>query len=211
MTTRAILFDFNGTLSHDEPVWFEVYRELYAARGRPITHEEYFSRLAGLSDEEGVRTWLGEDDPALVEEGIARFLAAAADGSTVPPASREAVAAAAALVPVGIVTTARRAVLEQVVAAAGLATHLSVTVAAEDVARTKPDPEGYLMALDRLDGGIAPEAVLVLEDTPLGVTAAKAAGMRCAAVLGSAPPERLGHADEIVERLDAETVLRLAR
>ena len=38
--TRAVLFDFNGTLSHDEPIWFEVYRELYAERGRPITREE---------------------------------------------------------------------------------------------------------------------------------------------------------------------------
>lgn len=209
MSTRAVLFDFNGTLSHDEPIWFEVYRELYAARGRPITREEYFEQLAGLSDEEGVERWLGARDPALVQEGIARFLAAAGDGSTVPLSSREAVAAAAALVPVGIVTTARREVLDGIVAAAGLTRHLSLTVTAEDVMRTKPDPEGYLAALARLGAGIAPGEVLVFEDTPLGVAAAKAAGMRCAAVLGSAPAERLDEADEIVERLDAATVLRL--
>lgn len=209
MSTRAVLFDFNGTLSRDEPIWFEVYRELYAARGRPITREEYFEQLAGLSDEEGVERWLGARDPALVQEGIARFLAAAGDGSTVPLSSREAVAAAAALVPVGIVTTARREVLDGIVAAAGLTRHLSLTVTAEDVMRTKPDPEGYLAALARLGAGIAPGEVLVFEDTPLGVAAAKAAGMRCAAVLGSAPAQRLDEADEIVERLDAATVLRL--
>ena len=207
--TRAILFDFNGTLSHDEPIWFVVYRELYADRGRPITREEYFGQLAGLSDEEGVTTWLGASDPELIREGIARFLAAAGDGSTVPPASREAVAAAAEVVPVGIVTTARREVLDRIVAAAGLASRISLTVTAEDVSRTKPDPEGYLVALDRLGAEVDAASVLVFEDTPLGVTAAKAAGMRCAAVLGSAPRERLGHADEIVERLDAVTVLRL--
>ena len=206
--TRAVLFDFNGTLSHDEPVWFEIYRELYAERGRPITREEYFTQLAGLSDAEGVRAWLGEDDPELIERGIGAYLAAAGDGSTVPPASREAVAIAAARVPVGIVTTAKRAVLDRIVAAAGLAPHLAFTVTAEDVTRTKPDPEGYLVAFSRLPG-IDPADVLVLEDTPLGVAAAKAAGMRCAAVLGSAPPERLGAADEIVERLDGETILRL--
>jgi beta-phosphoglucomutase len=206
--TRAVLFDFNGTLSHDEPVWFEVYRALYAERGRPITREEYFAQLAGLSDVEGVRTWLGEDDPELIERGIEAYLAAAGDGSTVPAASREAVAAAAARVPVGVVTTARRHVLDPIVAAAGLAPHLAFTVTAEDVHRTKPDPEGYLVALSRLPG-VEPGDVLVLEDTPLGVAAAKAAGMRCAAVLGSAPAERLGEADEIVERLDGETILRL--
>ena len=134
--TRAVLFDFNGTLSHDEPIWFEVYRELYAERGRPITREEYFGQLAGLSDEEGVTTWLGASDPELIREGIARFLAAAGDGSTVPPASREAVAAAAEVVPVGIVTTARREVLDRTVAAAGLASCISLTVTAEDVSRT---------------------------------------------------------------------------
>jgi beta-phosphoglucomutase len=208
VSSRAVLFDFNGTLSHDEPIWFEVYRELYAARGRPITRAEYFEQLAGLSDEEGVERWLGASDPELIREGIARFLAAAGDGSTVPLDSREAVAAAAALVPVGIVTTARRHVLDGIVAAAGLTRHVTLTVTAEDVTRTKPDPEGYLVALARLDGVVAQE-VLVFEDTPLGITAAKAAGMRCAAVLGSAPAERLGHADEIVERLDAATVLRL--
>ena len=207
--TRAVLFDFNGTLSHDEPIWFQVYEQLYAERGRPITREQYFEQLAGLSDEEGVLTWLGVSDPALIDEGIARYLAAAADGSTVPQSSRDAVAAAAAVVPVGIVTTARRRVLDAVVAAAGLTTHVSLTVTAEDVTRTKPDPEGYLVALARLGDEIDPADVLVFEDTPLGVTAAKEAGMRCAAVLGSAPPERLGHADEIVERLDAETVRRL--
>ena len=146
--TRAILFDFNGTLSHDEPIWFEVYRELYAERGRPITREEYFEQLAGLSDEEGVQTWLGRSDPELVREGIARFLLAAGDGSTVPSASRDAVAAAAAVVPVGIVTTARRAVLDMVVHAAGLTAHLSFTVTADDVTRTKPDPEGYLLCVN---------------------------------------------------------------
>jgi beta-phosphoglucomutase-like phosphatase (HAD superfamily) len=208
MTTRAVLFDFNGTLSHDEPLWFEVYRELYAERGRPITREEYFGQLAGLSDVEGVRAWLGDDDPELIERGIDRYLAAAGDGSTVPRTSRDAVAAAAARVPAGIVTTAKRHVLDRILTAAGLTPYLALTVTAEDVTRTKPDPEGYLVALSRLPGIEAPE-VLVLEDTPLGIAAAKAAGMRCAAVLGSAPAERLSEADEIVECLDAETIHRL--
>jgi len=210
--TRAVLFDFNGTLSLDEPIWFEIYRDLYAAHGRPITRDEYFGRLAGLSDDEGVRTWLGSGHPAVAEvvaEGAARYVVVAGDGSTVPAESREALIAAADRVPVGIVTTARRDVLEAVLAATGLESHVSLTVTAEDVTRTKPDPEGYLLALSRLGTGIAPGHVLVFEDTPLGVTAAKAAGARCIAVLGSVPPERLRHADEIVERLDAATVRRL--
>ena len=205
---RAVLFDFNGTLSDDELVWFDVYRELYAVRGRPITRDEYLSQLAGLSDEEGVATWIGRPDPGLIEEAIAHYLERTGDGSTVSRDAREAVAAAAEAGPVGVVTTARRRVLEPVLAATGLAPHLAFTITADDVSRTKPDPEGYLAALARLDG-IAAADVLVFEDTGLGVAAAKAAGMQCVAVLGSAPAERLAEADEIVERLDAAAVRRL--
>ena len=205
---RAVLFDFNGTLSRDEPLWFEVYERLYAEHGRPITRDEYFSQLAGRSDVEGVTTWLGAPNPELIEAGVALYLERAGDGSTVPTEAREAVAAAAALVRVGIVTTARRRVIEPILDAAQITSFLDFVVTAEDVTRTKPDPEGYVAALERLDG-IAAAEVLVFEDTPLGVAAAKEAGMRCVAVLGSAAAEQLTDADEIVERLDATTVRRL--
>lgn len=208
---RAVLFDFNGTLSQDEPVWFEVYRDVLAAHGRPISRAEYFEHLTGLSDAEAAATWLGPDYPRLadvVEEGVARFRELAGDGSTVPQAAREAVAVAAAHVPVGIVTTGLRAGLDELLAAAGLDEHVAFTVTAEDVSRTKPDPEGYLLGLERL-GGIPADDVLVFEDTPVGIEAARAAGLRCVAVLGTVPRERLAAADEIVDVLDAATVRRL--
>lgn len=211
MPIRAVIFDFNGTLSHDEPVWFEVYREVLAAHGRPITRAEYFQHLTGLSDAEAATAWLGPDYPRLadvVEEGVARFRTFAGDGSTVREAAREAVGAAAALVPVGIVTTGLRAGLDELLAAAGLYEHVAFTITADDVSRTKPDPEAYLLALKRL-GGIPAGEVLVVEDTPVGVEAARAAGTRCVAVLGTVPRDRLAAADEIVAVLDANCVRRL--
>jgi beta-phosphoglucomutase-like phosphatase (HAD superfamily) len=194
-------------------VSFAVYQEVLASHGRPITEAEYYGQLTGLSGAEGTAAWLGSDYSHLVEvleECIARFRALAGDGSTVPQASREALAEAAAVVPVGIVTTGEREVLDEILAAAGLAQHVAFTVTAEDVSRTKPDPEGYLLALERL-GGVAAGDVLVFEDTPVGVQAAHAAGMRCVAVLGTVPRERLAAADEIVDVLDAQTVRRLIK
>ena len=190
---------------------FAVYQEVLASHGRPITEAEYFEQLTGLSGAEGTAAWLGSDYPRLaevLEECVARFRALAGDGSTVPQTAREALAAAAALVPVGIVTTGERQVLDEVLDAAGLAHFVAFTVTAEDVSRTKPDPEGYLLALERL-GGVDAGEVLVFEDTPVGVQAAHAAGMRCVAVLGTVPRERLAAADEIVDVLDSETVRRL--
>ncbi|MDQ4018536.1 MAG: hypothetical protein M3188_01725, partial [Actinomycetota bacterium] len=58
-------------------------------------------------------------------------------------------------------------------------------------------------------GGLAPGDVVVFEDTEAGIAAAKAAGMRCVAVLGTLAPERLGRADELAARLDVALVSRL--
>jgi HAD superfamily hydrolase (TIGR01509 family) len=212
LAIRAVIFDFNGTLSQDEPILLALYQELFAEQGKPLSAEEYFDRLAGLSDPEIVRTWLGPDHPA-VDEVIARhaerYRARVADGSSVPEAVREAVRYAAERVPVAIVSGAPRAEVGLVLEASGLADLVSVIVGAQDVSHGKPDPEGYLCALEVLDGGIVASDVLVFEDTEAGVAAAKTAGMRCIAVLGTLAPERLAAADEIVPALDAELMRRV--
>src|SRR5437899_4268850 len=168
MPPQAVVFDFNGTLSDDEPVLCEIFMHLFAEHGRPMSAQEYFDELAGLSDPEIVRTWLGHDYPevdAVVEERIARYRAAVADGSSIAAAIREAVRYAAARVPVAVVTGAARPEVEPVLAAAGLADVVTTIVPAEDVADGKPQPDGYLRALELLDGGLAADDVLVLEDT----------------------------------------------
>jgi HAD superfamily hydrolase (TIGR01509 family) len=208
MAARALMFDFNGTLSDDERLLFSLLSELFAEQGRPLSEEEYFDRLAGLSDPEIVREWLGEDHPAVdfvLAERIDRYRAQVADGSTVSPAVREAVLYAAERVPVAVVSGAHRPEVEPVLEAAGLAEAFSVVVTVEDVRRGKPDPEGYLIALGRL-GGIAAADVTVFEDTEPGVAAAKSAGMRCVAIPGTLAPERLARADELAPALDLDAV-----
>ena len=90
----------------------------------------------------------------------------------------------------------RRALeVETVLDAAGIDV-FEVIVSAEDVTRGKPDPEGYLRALELL--GVEAAEAVALEDAPPGIAAARAAGLRCVAVLGTVPRERLGEADEVV-------------
>jgi HAD superfamily hydrolase (TIGR01509 family) len=202
---RAVLFDFNGTLSDDEPVLCAIFCALFAELGRPLTPEAYFAELAGRSDPEIVRRWLGEgrrDEAAIVDEVTRRYCDAAADGATITPGARAAVSLASARGHVGIVSGALRVTIEAVLHGAGLATAFDPVVAAEDVRRGKPDPEGYLAALARLDG-LAAHEVLVVEDSGPGVAAARAAGMRVAGVLGTTPRAGLAAADVVLERLDA--------
>jgi HAD superfamily hydrolase (TIGR01509 family) len=207
-----VIFDFNGTLSQDEPILCEIFGELFAEHGRPLSAQEYFDQLAGLSDPEIVRTWLGRDHPdvdEVIEQRIARYRARVADGSSVPEAVREAVRYAAERVPVAVVSGAARAEIEPVLGAAGLDGLIAAVVPAEDVAEGKPEPDGYLRALELLDGDLEAREVLVFEDTEAGVASAKAAGMRCVAVLGTLAPERLAAADEIVRRIDVPLLQRL--
>ena len=208
---HAIVFDFNGTLSDDEPLLCEIFVEMFTARGRPLSPQEYYDQLAGLSDPEIVVTWLGRDyadvDGA-VEERVQRYRDAVSDGSTVHDHVREAVRYAAERVPLAICSGAARAEIEPVVEAAGLAPLLRGIVSSDDVTDGKPHPEGYLKALALLDGVPAHE-VLAIDDTEAGVASAKAAGLVTFAKTGTLDPHRLAAADELIDRIDIELVRRV--
>ena len=205
---RAVVFDFNGTLSDDEPILCEVWQEIAAEHGRPLSAEEYFGQLAGFADPEIAERWLGGDADveAVMAERVRRYRELVADGSTVGSETRAAVRYAAERVPVAMVTGAARADVELVLTAAGLADAFPVLVTTEDVRAGKPDPEGYVRALELL--GVPGSEGLAFEDSEVGVLAAKAAGMRCIALLGTVAPERLAAADEIVERIDVALLAR---
>jgi sugar-phosphatase len=97
-----------------------------------------------------------------------------------------------------IVTSGSRAVATLRLRTAGLPIP-GVFVTAGDVERGKPDPEGYLLAAGRL--GVAPSDCVVVEDSPPGVAAGKAAGMRVIAVLTTYPAVALSGADVPLDAL----------
>ena len=204
MAARGVIFDFNGTLSDDEPILCEIFVHLFAEHGRPLSAQEYFDELAGLSDPEIVRTWLGRDHPdidAVIDERVRRYRAAAADGSSVHEHTRDAVRYAAERVPLAICSGAARAEIEPVVEAAGLAPLLRGIVSSDDVAEGKPHPEGYLKALELLD--VPAADVVVFEDTEAGIASARGAGIgRVLAIGGTLDPHRLADADDLVDRID---------
>ena len=207
MPTRAVVFDFNGTLSDDEPILCAVYGELFGELGRPLSAAEYYEHLAGKTDEEMFRLWLGRSDPELIAERVARYHARVQDGSSIDEETRASVRYAAERVPVGLVSAALRAEIEPVVAAAGLADVLAALVAEDDVVHGKPDPEPYLRAAELL--GVSPADTVAFEDTDTGVASAKAAGLHVVALTRTLPAERLAHADELVPRIDVATIARL--
>jgi beta-phosphoglucomutase len=204
---QAVVFDFNGTLSDDEPVLAHVYEELFAELGHPLTPDQYFEHLAGHTDEEMFKRWLGESSDELIRERVRRYNELVADGSTVHEEVRAAVRWAAERMPVAVVSAALRDEIEPVLRAAGILDLFSVVLSQDDVTRGKPDPLPYLLAAERL--GVPPGELLVFEDTDVGVASAKAAGAQVVGLTRTLGAERMAAADELVERIDVSVLERL--
>jgi len=197
---QAVVFDFNGTLSDDEPVLARVYEELFAELGHPLTADEYYEHLAGHTDEEMFVRWLGASSDDLIRERVRRYNLLVSDGSTVHEDVRAAVRWAAERMPVAVVSAALRDEIEPVLAASGIRDLFSLVLSQDDVTRGKPDPQPYLLAAERL--GLPPEELLVFEDTDVGVASAKAAGARVVGLTRTLGAKRLAAADELVDQID---------
>ena len=183
----AVVFDFNGTISDDEPLLAELFVVIFGEIGIEVTEERYWGEFAGYSDPEIVErilTETGRHDPAVAQGLLDRraelYLARAGAGETVHPEVAACVREIADRVPVAVASGAVRVEVEAVLEGSGLRPLLATVVTADDVTHGKPDPEGYLIALDRL--GLPGSDALSFEDTHFGVMAAVAAGMRCVGV-----------------------------
>ena len=203
----AVIFDLDGVLVDTEPCWHLVRVAWAAARGRTWTWDDSHACMGLNSREwaEVMRRRHAPDEPpeeiqaSIVEGLVARYAAAPVP---VVPGAPAAAAAIAARLPVAIASSAHPAVIRGAVAAAGLADLFDVIVSSDDVAAGKPAPDVYLEAARRL--GVEPARCLVLEDSPNGVLAGRAAGMRVVLVPNASAPAGPGvedAADIVIGRL----------
>jgi HAD superfamily hydrolase (TIGR01509 family) len=210
---RAVLFDFNGTLSNDEPILLRLYQEISLERlGRALDPDHYIAELLGRSDREIFERLAGESGlgPELVDELLelrsGRYLELAAEQN--PIEDRSAALVEALLeegVTVGIVTGAPRVEVIAVLEGRGMLECFAAIVTEDEVEASKPDPEGYLLAAAQL--GLQASSTLVFEDSVPGLRAARAAGMTAIGEVGSGSADLLGpEAAGLVDSLDPELV-----
>lgn len=186
---QAVLLDMDGTLVDTEGFWWDVEVEVFASLGHtlddswrhvvvggPMTRSAGFLIEATGADitlpeltlllNEGFEDRIGRDLPLM--PGAARLLAELSEQR----------------VPTALVSASHRRIIDRVLARLG-AHHFSLTVAGDEVARTKPHPDPYLLAASGL--GAEPARCAVIEDTATGVAAAEAAGCHVVAVPSVAP------------------------
>ncbi len=201
---QAVVFDCDGTLADTEPLADLAWREALAEFGYEATDEDfrrvighpypttfaYFAARAPLGDADEFRPrvrgrfqQLLDERLVLHEDAEATLHALAADG-----------------VPIAVASSSSRDHVLRILDRGGIASLVQAVVGADDVTEHKPAPEPYLAAVAALRQ--EPAACAAIEDTPVGIDAARSAGLYTVGVLrGSFDRVQLGAAHRVVERI----------
>lgn len=181
---EAVFFDMDGLLVDSEKVWLEIETAVMARLGAEWTPEHQV-HLVGGSMERTVDYMLAVSGSSVTPEDLREWMidgmvARLVDGVPMMPGASELLDALREEgIPVALVTSSLREIADAVLKAVGR-DRFDAIVTADDVTRTKPDPEPYLTAAALL--GVEPVRCVVLEDSPNGVAAATAAGCAVVAV-----------------------------
>ena len=182
---QAVMFDMDGLLVDSEPLWFRAEGTVMARLGGTWSPADQ-SVLVGGSMDVTVKYLLSKATKAAQPEEVAAWLTEAmideltSQPLPVLPGAVELLDEVRAVgLPHALVTSSEPEIVDAVLPRLGVGA-FGVVVCAADVARTKPDPEGYLLAAAKL--GVEPRYSIALEDSPTGTAAAEAAGYRAVAV-----------------------------
>lgn len=221
---QAMIFDFDGVIVNSEPIHLSGFQKVLTPLGIEMTEDAYYGKYLGLDDRDCLAAAAADAGRHLQADQIAELTAEKtrfvqqtyADSIAPMPGAVELIRAAhSAGVPLAICSGALRDEITLAAGTVGVLECFRAIVPAEDVRHGKPDPEGYLLARDRLveAGGeeISPAGCIVVEDAPAGIDAAHGAGMKVLAVTHSYPRGALAAADRVVETLTGVTLQELDR
>ncbi len=196
----AVVFDCDGVLVDSEPYSERAWREALAEHGVDLGDD--FSQWVGTTDEAIAVRYSAEAgvSPTRLADRAAALLVEGFREEPVPvfPDALEALDRVVATgMPVAVATNSERWRLEAILGSARLDGMFHFAVTADDVRSPKPEPDMYLLVASLL--GVDPSRCVVVEDSPTGVAAARAAGMRVIAVdRGVFDPALLAPATRVV-------------
>ncbi|MET9466479.1 HAD family phosphatase [Streptomyces sp. NPDC006544] len=174
----AVLFDMDGTLVDTEVLWWETTEEIAAGLGYALTAAdapEVVGRAVQDTAAHLARAARAGDAPELARALTASFFRRVEAGAPMRPgAQRLLTALEAEGVPFALVSASPRLVVDSVVGGSLAHVPFAFTLSADDTALTKPHPDPYRAAAERL--GAPPEACVAVEDSPDGAASAEAAG-----------------------------------
>lgn len=203
MTLKAVLFDFNGVIINDEPIHERLLEQILIDENLRAKPGEYREICLGRSDRACLSELLSRRGRVVTEAYLTQLMSRKAQAYREELAKLEKLPIFPAVedliyklrvarVKIGLVTGALRSEVELVLNRTNLAQYFSAIVAGDDITASKPEPEGYLLGVQRLaeqfpELNLQPSECLAIEDTPAGIQAAKRAGMQVVGVANSYP------------------------
>lgn len=218
-SARGILWDMDGTMVNTAALHFRAWSELAKEIGRAFSRDD-FTRTFGWRNAEIIPTVFGPKDS---EEEIARLgdrkeewyreLVVRHGVDLLPGVGALLESCSRAGYRQAVGSSAPRANVDLILSRTHIASFFQAVVSAEDIRRGKPDPEVFQLAARRL--GVLPGRCVVIEDAPVGIQAARAAGMRCIAVVfaghHSSDALHAAGADLVVDSLESVSPATIRR
>jgi beta-phosphoglucomutase len=217
---EAVIFDFDGVIVDTEPLHYAAFQRLLEPLGLGFSWEQYVETFMGFDDRDAFMEAFKANGTTLSVAELQSYIDRKADlfqeiirdGISAYPGVVDLIRSIhASRTPLAISSGALRSDITPILDTLEIADCFDLIVTAEDVARSKPDPECYRLAHSLLNEfrqvNLLPGQVLAIEDTPAGIAAAKGAGLQVIAVTNSYPASLLTQANRIVEKLEPAEIL----
>ncbi|WP_421910668.1 HAD family hydrolase [Marinobacter sp.] len=187
MTIQAILFDHDGTLVNSEPVHLKLWNAVLSTYGIQLSEQQYKNLYAGVPTPANAsdlvnRFGIPTDAVTLTEAKNLETVRYLEQQSfpLMPGVTRTITSIHRLGLKLGVVTGASANGVQTTLCANEFESLFSLTVSGDDVLKSKPEPDCYLLALERLS--LQPEDCIAIEDTEHGLRAAALAGIKCLAI-----------------------------
>ena len=220
LSLQAVIFDFDGVLVDTEPIHYQAFQEVLRPLHLGYSYERYLEHYIGFDDRdafrevflESGRELTGEELNSLMRSKAGKFKRIVSKGGESFPGANALISELRTFnVPMAIASGALKSEIEMILRSLGIEKAFPVIVAADEVNRSKPDPETYMLALEKikrqmLKKYLDPGLSVSIEDTPSGIESARAAGLVVVGVSHSHAPERLKKADHVLGSLSKVNV-----
>ncbi len=225
LSLRAVIFDCDGILVDTEPLHYRAFQKILAPLGLAHSFEHYMEHFIGFDDRDAFLHSFSEGGRELDAAALEALIAAKAQAlqeqirhgvGTFPGVVELVRELSRNGTPMAVASGALRHEVYAFVKSLGLNGAFCAVVAADDVKKSKPDPETYILALDRLKlamGWQELEAAscIAIEDTPAGIESARSAGLYVIGVTNSFEEKELRAADHVVASLAGMDYPELSR
>ncbi len=207
---EAIVFDFDGVIVDTEPLHLLSFRVVLQPLGVDLDEGSYRELALGVSDRQGLEHICRKFKVPFNDDLLSRLVRHKSDAMQVRaehgvspcPGAVELLCAASESMPIALCTGALRRDVDSILPAippGDLVGRFQTIITVEDVTQSKPHPECYSLAVERL--GLDPAHCLAIEDTPSGVRAARSAGLYTLGVVNTCAAAELHEAHHLTASL----------